>query len=408
MSLLLSAQRRRRTIPWLAVLWYLLPVAVAVTAGANPNAIAEDNTAFALDLFQQLKADKGNLFFSPYSISVALAMTYGGARGHTAAEMEKALHFTLGAQGTHPAFAALNARLAAIQQRGNVQLCIANSLWPQKEYPFLPGYVALMKKYYGVASTPVDYARAVEAARKLINGWVEDKTQRRIQNLIGPGMLDPLTRLVLVNAIYFKGNWASQFKAEHTRDTPFYAAPDKPVTVRMMVQTRQYKYAEIEDLQIVELPYAGNELVMRVLLPGANTPLSAVEDRLTPERLKQWQDRLVTKEVCVCLPKFKITWGAVALNQALQNLGMRDAFNLAADFSGMDGTHNLYLSQVLHKAFVEVNEEGTEAAAATAITMLEKSVARSIVFRADRPFLFLIREQKTGSILFMGRVAAPQ
>lgn len=397
-----------KLVGWKAAAIYTCAIIGTAMGGMAPRTLVDDNTAFALDLYRQLKGETGNLFFSPYSISAALAMTYGGARHETAAGMEKALHFTLGAHKLHPAFSELNQRLAAIQKRGAVELCTANSLWPQKDYPFLPAYLDLLKSCYGSSSIPVDFKHALEPARHEINLWVEDKTRNRIRELIGPGMLEPLTRLVLVNAIYFKGSWSSRFTEEDTRDELFHAGPDQTVPVRMMVQTHSCRYAQVGHLQILELPYAGNDVVMRVLLPGPGTPLAAIEDQLTPAQLAQWFNALVNQKVRVCLPKFKITWGTFNLNRALQALGMGHAFSPQADFSGMDGTQHLQLSQVLHKAFVEVNEEGTEAAAATAVTMREKSASPSIVFYADRPFLFLICERQTGTLLFMGRVVAPQ
>ena len=392
----------------------VLAAVLATGAGAaepDLGPLVAGNTAFALDLYAQLRAEPGNLFFSPYSLSSALAMTYAGARGDTAAEMEKVLHFTGGQAGTHPAFQKLQARLAEIEEKGGVQLAVANSLWPQQKYSFLPEYLEEVKGWYGSAITPLDYPGDTDGARRTINRWVEEKTRNRITDLIAPGSLDPLARLVLVNAIYFKGNWQSQFDSARTEAAEFFVASDAKVPVSMMAQTHRFPYVEFNGGQIVQLPYAGGELSMLVVLPKEKDGLAAIEAQLTPGRLAQWQEGLSTREVHVLLPKFKLTWGAFQLNDPLKALGLAASFNPArADFSGMDGQlHWLYVGLVLHKAFVEVNEEGTEAAAATAVVMKARAMrlAAPPEFRADHPFLFLIREEATGAILFLGRVANP-
>ena len=394
--------------------WMVLAMGwVAVGGAAEPDLgpLVRGNTAFALDLYAQLRTQGGNLFLSPHSISSALAMTYAGARENTAAEMEKALHFTEGQAGTPPAFAALQARLAEIEKKGHLQLAVANSLWPQQDYPFLPDYLDGVKAAYGSVIAPQDFKSDAEGARRTINRWVEEKTRDKIQDLIAPGGLDPLTRLVLVNAIYFKGSWASPFDPAQTEEGAFWVSPAAEVRVPLMAKMQRLPYAEFEDVQVAQLPYAGGELSMLVVLPREKDGLAALEARLAPERLAEWRAGLAEREVRVFLPKFKLTWGAVKLNEALKALGMVDAFSdTQADFSGMDGQLRwLYIGAVLHKAFVEVNEEGTEAAAATAVVMRMRAMrpATPPEFRADHPFLFLIQEEETGAILFMGRVADP-
>ena len=367
------------------------------------------NTRFALELYQKLRDREGNLFLSPYSISTALAMTYAGARENTARQMAAALHFSQDTKQLHAAFADLAARLNAVQGKGKVKLHIANSLWPQKGYPILNEYRTLIKKYYGIEITPVDYKIARETARRMINAWVEKKTEGRIRNMIPPGVLDALTSLVLVNAIYFKGNWASQFNKTATQDESFHLSPNESVKVPMMKQERTFRYAEHENLQILELPYTGNDLSMVLLLPKGIDGIPDLEKALTSVNLEKWLNRLHDTKVSVLLPRFKMT-SQFRLGETLKSMGMTDALNPnKADFSGMDGNRNwLYIGAVLHKAFVEVNEEGTEAAAATAVAM--KRVAMPPpppTFRADHPFLFMIRDNGTGSILFMGRVADP-
>lgn len=371
--------------------------------------LVQGNTAFALDLYAKLDRE-GNLFMSPHSMSSALAMTLAGARGETATEMEQVLHFDLGQEGTQRGFAALQARLEAVQESGAVKLAVANALWPQQGYSLLPEYLETVKVAYDAMITPLDFAGDTEGARQTINGWVEEKTKDKIRDLIGRGGLDPLTRLVLVNAIYFKGDWAHAFKPGDTTMADFFTAADKTVPVPLMVQSRRFPYAEFDDCQVVKLPYVGNELAMLVVLPRAKEGLAVLEAELTPARLAEWRDTLAVRDVRVFLPKFKLTWGATALNGPLTALGMKTAFSdTRADFSGMDGRlHWLYIGAVLHKAFVEVNEEGTEAAAATAVVIKARSMPqRPKEFRADHPFLFLIQEEQTGAILFMGRLADP-
>lgn len=394
-------------------LWAVWVAGMTVWAGAAEPAIGPlvaGQTAFALELYAQLRPAEGNLFMSPYSIASALAMTYAGARGDTAAEMEEALHFTLGQEGTLSSFSALQARLGALQAGGGIQLTIANSLWPQQGVPLLPEYLSRVKACTDSAITPLDFMGDTEGARGTINRWVEEKTQDKIRDLIARGGLDPLTRLVLVNAIYFKGKWESPFSPQGTGEAAFFISPEAEVRVPMMVQTHRFPYAEMEDVQIVELPYAGGGVSMRVALPKEKDGLTALEARLTPEILEEWRDALVLREVRVFLPKFKMRWGTFPLNGPLKALGMADAFDEArADFSGMDGRPKwLYIGAVLHQAFVEVNEEGTEAAAATAVVMKARGMPMPpAVFRADHPFLFLIQEKESGAILFMGRMTDP-
>jgi len=374
---------------------------------SNVKIVVEGNTAFALELYQKLSSTEGNLFLSPYSISTALAMTYAGARENTATQMAETLHFSLEQQQLHPAFAKLESHLNAVQKKGNIQLNVANSLWPQKDYPFLKEYLALIKEHYGVLITPVDYRTAREAACKLINGWVEEKTKNKIKNLIQPDVLDALTRLILVNAIYFKGNWASQFEENQTKNAPFRLLSGKTIQVPTMSQKQEFGYAEDQSLQILELPYIGNDLSMLVMLPKQADGIAELEKNLTVENLRKWTTSLRKREVSVFLPKFKMTT-QFRLGEVLISMGMSEAFDMnKANFAGMDGNPNwLYIAAVIHKAFVDVNEEGTEAAAATAVEMKALS-APPLTFRADHPFIFLIRENLTGSILFLGRVIDP-
>jgi len=374
----------------------------------DEKAVVRGNSAFALDIHRRLKETEGNLFFSPYSISTALAMTYAGARGETEARMARVLHITLDQEQLHPAVAALDSMIADVEKWGGVQLKVANALWPQQGYAFLEDYLTLLKTHYGVNVTPLDY-RDEETARQTINAWVEEKTAEKIRDLIQPGVLDALTRLVLTNAIHFKGTWAHQFDKALTKDAPFWVTPTETVEAPMMAQKREFRYAERGQLQILELPYLGDDLSLIVLLPRAVDGLTELEERLTVDRLWDWTVLLRMQEVDVLLPKYRLEY-RIELADMLRSMGMTDAFDAnEADFSGMDGRmHWMSISAVIHQAFVDVNEEGTEAAAATAVAMQFIGVpSPPPTFRADHPFLFLILENFTRSILFLGRVTNP-
>jgi serpin B len=373
--------------------------------------LVRGNTAFALDLYQALRSGPGNLFFSPYSISTALAMTYAAAREDTETEMRETLHFALGQDDLHAAFAGLHQALGEIQAAGNVEIHSANSLWPQQGKPFLTDYLKLVETYYGGSITPVDYTTGVsrEAARRTINACVEEQTKAKIKDLVQPSHLSELTRLVLVNAVYFRGKWEGQFDPKDTEDALFYTSLRDSVTVPMMWQQSRLRYAEMASLQVLELPYRGDEVSMLILLPRRIEGLDELEKALSVENLKLCVNRLREGEVIVFLPRFELSFG-VQLNATLQTLGMVRAFKWpGANFAGFDGDPEwFYISSVIHKAFVNVNEEGTEAAAATAVVAgLGGIPLAPPVFRADHPFLFLIQEKKTGSLLFLGRVADP-
>lgn len=368
------------------------------------EALVEGNTQFALALYQKLQVEPGNLFFSPYSISTALAMTYAGARGNTATQMAQALHFHLEPHRLHPAFASMEAELRDIAEKGQVRFKVANALWPQQGYPLLETFLTLTRQHYGVLITAVDY-REPETARRTINTWVEQQTEQKIKDLIPERLLDPSTTLVLVNAIYFKGDWASQFDPDLTRDAPFWTSPGEAIQTPMMTQEHEFSYAAADGLQILALPYAGNDVSMIILLPQEIDGLAQLEAQLTTENLSRWTQQLRPMTVRVFLPRFKIRF-PFGLNDTLKSMGMVDAFE-AADFSGIDGTTSLFIGAVLHEAFVQVNEEGTEAAAATAVLVSRSLPPPVPVFRADHPFVFVIRDNRSGSILFLGRVVNP-
>lgn len=391
--------------------------AVAVRPAASPAASASDadldalvrgNTAFALDLYRVLAREPGNLFCSPLSISTALAMTYAGARTETEAEMAAALHFGLPQERLHPAFAGLEERLAGPGAEGGLALRTANGLWLERSFPFLEPYLGLVKAHYGAEFRAADFVGAAEEARQEINAWTEGRTEGRIRDLVPPDAVNPATVLVLVNAIYFKAAWTDQFDAAGTSDAPFHVTPERDAMVPMMNRTGTLAYGESELAQIVEVPYGGGGMSMVVVLPRAPDGLAALEAALTAERLEAWVSALGDRRVALSLPRFRIEQ-SFSLNDALAALGMRRAF-ADADFSGMVAGGGVFISEVLHKAFVDVDEQGTEAAAATAVIMMKASIGAPeapVVFRADHPFLFLVRDRATGSILFLGRVVDP-
>jgi serpin B len=371
--------------------------------------VADDND-FAFDLYAHLAKEEGNLFLSPASISTALAMTYAGARGQTADEMARTLHFTLDQQRLHPAFATVLRDWKAEGKKRAYQLTVANALWGQKGFAFVPEFLNTTRVHYGAGLIDVDFVSNAELARKTINEWVEKQTQDKIKQILQPGVLNTNTRLVLTNAIYFKGDWASQFKKDATRKEPFHVTARQTVDVPLMHQTESFPYLEADTFQMLELPYAGGDLSMAVLLPRQVDGLAALEKTLSEPRVKEWSAKLRKQKVAVTLPRFQLT-RAFDLMQALTQLGMPLAFDQdgKSDFSGIGGSPGwLYLSAVIHKAFVDVNEQGTEAAAATAVVIAARAFIQVPTFRADRPFLFLIRDNRSGSILFLGRVTNPK
>jgi serpin B len=374
------------------------------------DAVIQGNNAFALGLYAKLRTEnKGNLFFSPYSVSTALAMAYAGAKGKTATEMADVLHFTLPQEELPRAFAALATKLHGDVKKVGYQLSVANRLWGQTGYHFLPAFLQVTRDDFAAELAQLDFEQNAEAARRTINSWVEEKTERKIKDLIAPGVLGPTTTLVLTNAIYFNGDWQMKFEVRATRDAPFSLAPQEKMTVPMMQQQAMFAYGAADDLRILELPYIGRNLSMFVLLPTELDGLAGIEKRLSVETLKTWTSGLTMQTVKVFLPKFKISSG-FRLDKTLEAMGMSQAFSGNADFSGMTGKRDIFFSAVIHKAFVDVKERGTEAAAATGI-MMARAAARPQqipVFRADHPFLFLIRDNRTGSILFVGRIVNPK
>jgi serpin B len=390
----------------------LVIVMSALLYAEDLNSFVTANNQFAFDLYSRYKSDEGNVFFSPYIISTALAMTYEGARGKTAEEIQTVFHFPKD-------IPALRQSSLEIYQKINkkdkkYKLSTANALWAQKDYRFLDEYFNLIDQYYGGKVTNLDFKNKTEKSRLTINHWVEEQTDDKIKDLIPAGILSPLTRLVLTNAIYFKGFWLKQFNKKDTEETDFMIGPGNKIKTQMMHlsgKEAEFNYAETDQLQILELPYEGDDLSMLILLPKADD-LKAVENSLSVEQLAAWQDLLRKEKMNIYLPKFKFETKYFMAND-LKQMGMPTAFLGDVDFSGMTGNKELNIDEVIHQAFVDVNEEGTEAAAeaaaATAVIMAKGAAMPKPVkeFRADHPFIFIIQEQTTGNILFFGRVSDP-
>lgn len=392
-----------------AVLQSDKPRLASEATSAETAELIAGNSAFAFDLYQALrqKAD-GNLFYSPHSISLALAMTYAGARGETEQQMAATLHYTLPQEQLHSAFNTLDTTLAGYSDPENedaFQLNIANAIWGQDGYEFLPLFLDTLAENYGAGLRTVDYINATEAARQTINDWVSDETEEKIQDLIPQGTLDSLVRLVLTNAIYFNGKWVLPFEENNTHDAPFALLDGSTVTVPMMSQMEHLRYGEGDGYQAVELPYRDSSLTMLFILPETGR-FEELEQALSAELVATITGELVPQQVNLFLPKFTFE-SEFNLSETLIQMGMPAAF-ADADFSGMTGNRDLFISEVLHKAYVAVDEEGTEAAAATAVIMrLGAVMDESVLMRLDHPFLFLIRDNSTGTILFFGRVLNP-
>ncbi len=391
---------------------------IPFTASPEVKSAIEGNTTFALDLYQKLKDQPGNLFFSPYSISTSLAMTYAGARGETATQMAGVLHFHPGQTNLPTAFGELTARMKQIQRWNCITLKTANSLWCQTNYSFEKPFLKVIHKFYGAEAREIDFDHSPQAAADEINGWVERKTDGKIRATVDPGQFTDLTRLVLCNAIYFKGKWQHQFKVSDTKPAPFLVTTNETVTVPMMYQKGHFKIAFSDDdsVKLLELPYSGTDLSMIILLPQLEYPtlyaehpsLADFEQELTTDNLRTWLgklDQASPHETWVALPRFT-TEQSFDLVKPLKSLGMISAFDdNSANFLGMDGTTNLFISDVIHKSFVEVNESGTEAAAVNLV--LVKTAGMADRFIVDHPFIFLIRDNGSGSILFLGRIIDP-
>ena len=376
--------------------------------------LAQGNNTFAFHLYRALSDGEGNLFFSPFSVSQALAMTFAGAKGETERQMMDTLHYELTQGRLHHSFNALDRELASRGRglRGEedhyFQLNIANAIWGQQGYEFLPDFLNLLAENYGAGLRPLDFAGAPEESRAKINDWVSQETQDKIRDLLPSGVVNSLTRLVLTNAIYFNASWTWPFDKGLTQERPFHFAEGGGIRTPMMSETNDsfYGYARGEGYQAVDLPYSRGEMSMTILLPDEGK-FGEFEDSLNAEVLDRILDDIEIDHITLTMPLFEFE-SVFSLRETLTGMGMPDAFGPGADFSGMTGTRELHISAVIHKAFVSVDERGTEAAAATGVAMMLSGPGKDpIPVTVDRPFIFLIRDRATGTLLFMGRVMNP-
>jgi len=394
----------------------LLPFAGLLFIAATPNAqnssvtqIAQNNNAFAFELYNQIiLEEKGNVFFSPFSISTALAMTYAGADSNTATEMQKAMHFEKNKPMFHSAYGDYLQQLDQ-NAKGNIKWRVANKLWGDADYVFNADYVDLLEEAYHSPLEKVNYVSAPEWSRQEINTWVADKTEQRIKDLIPEGSITVDTKLVLTNAIYFKGDWLYKFDKKKTKEKKFVLADGNSIKTPFMHFEGAFHITQTENYKMIRLPYKGEKQSMIVVLPNKTDNLASIERAMNTSLFEPlYQEYLPHVELA--LPKFKLTI-PLGLNAPLQNLGIKTAFTNQANFSKMSPSNNLMISDVVHKAFIEIDEEGTEAAAATAVVMVLTSTNQPAIkpleFKADRPFLFYIIDDETKAILFMGRLMEP-
>ncbi len=396
--------------PYLCFLICLLPFMISAN---NPQEIVDGNNKFAFKLYHQVQGGTigNNLFFSPFSISTALAMTFAGARTETALQINQTMNFPQ-SENFHSDYKNLLDKLNKGTE-GRIKLDIANGLWAQKDYKFLDSYFDIVKSNYNSELKNVDFTDNAEreATRKDINGWVEQKTNDKIKDLLSQTDLTSLTRLVLVNAIYFYGDWAEPFKKESTQPKEFSLMDGNQIMVPFMNQKERFNYYEDAKIQAIEIPYKDNRASMVIFLPNTNNGLTEFEKLFDYKYYQGIIAALQSIEVRLSLPKFQTTC-KINLGATLSKMGMPLAFSPSgADFSGMTGRRDLYISDVIHQAFINVDEKGTEAAAATAVVM--KATAMRMpnepkIFNADHPFIFLIKDNTTGSILFMGRMINPK
>lgn len=367
--------------------------------------VVEANNRFAFKLYFELaKFEAGNVFFSPYSVFSAFAMVYEGAEGVTAEEIRGVF--------SYPEKEVLRPNFAVVYDKVNrvgagYELRVGNALWVQEGYPFLEGYLKAVEKYYGGKAAVLDFIRAAEESRKVINGFIEEQTNGRIKDLIPPGSLDEFTRLVLTNAVYFKGYWKYTFDESLTREEDFWVSAGNRVKVRMMRlipnETMNFNYADVGDVQVLELPYSGENLSMIIIVPKSFETLPT----LSLEEFEEIKARMKMEEFNeICMPEFAIE-AKYSLKRVLSSMGVRTAFTEEADFSGMSSVRGLSVSDVVHQACVKVDEKGSEAAAATAVVVGVTAVREKKVFRVDRPFVFVIQDRETGLVLFVGRVVDP-
>jgi serpin B len=406
-------RQQRPALPTIIAISLVVVLAGPVRAdAAGPPAkdAANAGAALGVDLYRLFSAQDGNVFFSPYSISEALALLSAGADGTTRREILNTLHWSLPADQMPEAFGAQDARLDEASKDGAI-LSVANSLWYQRGHEPRAAFLRVARQEYRSEVRIADFSADIPVSQRMINNWVEKKTGGRILDLLPSGALTPRTRLVLANAIYFKGRWERPFDERATAPRPFFTLQGQSVMTPTMARADEFRTWGADSCELLELPYAGKKLSMVILLPRTRDGLPALEQRLSSTVLAQWLaslDLAGREDLAVTLPRFTMTYAA-ELKKPLSQLGMEAAFNpTEADLSGINGGRDLFVSTVLHKAFVDVNEEGTEAAAATGVAVVKLDVVIPRKFPVDHPFLFLIRDNLTGSLLFLGRIVDPR
>lgn len=401
------------------LLWQVALIGCASPMGASlylpdvaettRTAQSQANNRFALDLLRQLQesTDKGNLFFSPYSLSTALTMTYAGARGKTAAQMRQVLQLQQADEEVHKANAYLMLDLRNRGYNGAYRLSIANQLWGAQDEVFLTPFLGLLQEQYQATMEQLDFAGNTEQARKRINDWASQQTDGKIKEVLKEGIIDGNTRLVLTNAIHFQGLWATRFRKEETVTEDFFVTQERSVRVPMMKQALKAGYLKEGNLQLLSLDYQGNDTAMVLLMPAPGE-LQKLIAKLSTTQLDSWLGRMNEDKVEVSLPRFQLRQD-LDMNKTLQSMGMTDAFSSAADFSGMNGKKDLFIKAVLHKAVLSVDEEGSEASGVTTVVVNRKSASGGdpLTFVANRPFVLMIRDKKSGAILFLGQVTIP-
>ncbi len=377
------------------------------TIDPKVKSLVKSNDEFAYDFYKQINDQEGNIVFSPLSISLATAMVYAGAEGNTETEIKKLLHIDQPEAQYHSAYLQVLLALNSSFRKSGNSLYVANSIWGQKDHPFQQPFLNVLENQYRAPMREVDYITAPGKATDAVNEWVREKTKNKIPSLMSPDMIDEGTRLVLANAIYLKGLWQSRFHTINTRSMLFHVTPDKSIKVPMMYQQEDFRYMEDKQVQVIDLPFRGGKLGMAIILPKEDIALSEVETLLTAKNVDGWLSKLSAEDVKVYLPRFKVKT-TIPLIEELESMGMKDAFDgKKADFSAMDGPDSLlFIAAAIHKAGIEVDEKGTTAYAATAYAG-SFGMPREYIFNANRPFIFMIVERVTGTILFLGRLNNP-
>lgn len=383
-----------------------LMLMVSIANSQQTTYTATEANSFALRMYKQFaQADNENVFFSPISISMALAMTYAGAEDETKKQISEVFNFPYDDKNFHKQMGALQQELLGKQSDG-VDIALANQLWAEKSYRFKCRYLRTTKKSYKAPVKRLNFKEKPNDSRIEINQWVEELTRDRIKDLLPDGSISSLTKMVLTNAIYFKGQWDKEFEKDNTRNDTFTTIDGEKLETPMMNAKEKFNVYQGDGIKLLELPYKGNDFSMLVLLPNEDRTLGEIERTLSVDNLNDYISKLAEREVMLKLPKFKFD-AEYQLKQTLSEMGMPIAFSNTANFSRMSRSNDLKVDEIFHKAFVEVSEEGTEAAAATAVVIVLKSISLTVDFFANRPFIFIIRENTDGNILFMGRVTNP-